>query len=210
MSQNTRIARAIALEAGPNGDQYGADAEITGKSTPKRATRDRNGAARARPVVKSTASEGLANSGDRDDVSIGPLADYIGFHLRLAQDASFRGIAQRFARRNLKPGHFAALLVIHNNPSVSQSALGRAISRDKSTITPLLQGLERLGYITRRAQKSDGRGIELNLTPAGEVTLRLLLAHAKEHELRLDDILGDNKTNFLEMLKRVVQELSWR
>ena len=31
------------------------------------------------------------------------------------------------------------MMVIHNNPGISQVALGRAIARDKSTVTPLIQ-----------------------------------------------------------------------
>src|SRR5215472_8320430 len=91
------------------------------------------------------------------EVRLGPLRAFVAFHLRLAQDASFRSFAKHTGRRNLKPGRFAAMMVIHNNPGISQVALGRAISRDKSTVTPLIQELQRRGLVSRRRSASDRR-----------------------------------------------------
>jgi DNA-binding MarR family transcriptional regulator len=150
---------------------------------------------------------GTERSGGADEPSLGVLDGFIGFHLRLAQDASFRSFAQRSGRRDSKPGRFAAMMVIHNNPGVNQTALGRAIARDKSTVTPLLQGLERQGLIRRRAPANDGRSYELTLTPAGETMLRVLLAQAREHDRKLDEIVGPAKANFVRILKRIAQEL---
>lgn len=145
--------------------------------------------------------------GGQDEPALGVLDGFIGFHLRLAQDASFRSFAQRAGRDDLKPGRFAAMMVIHNNPGINQTALGRAVARDKSTITPLLQGLERQGLVERRAPASDGRSFVLNLTPAGEELVRALLARAREHDRKLDEIVGDRKQEFVRLLKRIAQEL---
>ena len=57
---------------------------------------------------------------------------------------------------DLKPGRFAAMVVIQNNPGINQTALGRAIARDKSTITPLLQGLERQGLVRGGPRRTMG------------------------------------------------------
>ena len=142
------------------------------------------------------------------EVRLGPLRAFVAFHLRLAQDASFRSFARHTGRRNLKPGRFAAMMVIHNNPGISQVALGRAISRDKSTVTPLIQKLQRRGLVTRRRSASDRRSITLELTRAGEATLRDLLVHARAHNRRLDTILGKQKGAFLEQLRKIADELA--
>jgi DNA-binding MarR family transcriptional regulator len=147
-------------------------------------------------------------SGRGDEPALGVLDGFVGFHLRLAQDASFRSFAQRAGRLDLKPGRFAAMMVIHNNPGINQTALGRAIARDKSTITPLLQGLERQGLVARRAPANDGRSFILTLTSAGEEMLRALRAQAQEHDRKLDEIVGDQKEDLIRMLKRIAQELA--
>ena len=49
-------------------------------------------------------------------VRLGPLADFIGFHLRIAQEASFQAFARRAGAVELGPGRFALLMLIGENP----------------------------------------------------------------------------------------------
>ncbi len=141
-------------------------------------------------------------------IRLGALADYIGFHLRMAQDASFRAFARHAGVRDLKPGRFAAMTVISNNPGITQAALGRAIARDKSSVTPLIQELERRGLVSRRRSPADRRSIALSLTATGEETLARLMTHAVEHDRRLDEIVGQQKPEFIGLLKKIADELT--
>jgi len=143
-----------------------------------------------------------------DDVRLGALADWIGFHLRLAQDASFRAFAKHSGHPHMKPGRFAAMMVIHNNPGITQTALGRAISRDKSTVTPLVQELHRHGFVRRRPSTIDRRSITLTLTRAGEAALTDLLVHARAHDRRLDAIVGRRKTALIALLRKITDVLA--
>jgi DNA-binding MarR family transcriptional regulator len=142
------------------------------------------------------------------EVHLGPLRNFIAFHLRLAQDASFRSFAQHAGPRRWGPGNFAAMMVIRQNPGITQVELGRAISRDKSTVTPLIQELQRRGLVSRRRSSSDRRSITLELTRAGEAALDGLLIHARAHNRRLDTILGKQKAAFLEQLRKIADELA--
>ena len=142
------------------------------------------------------------------EIRLGPLRNFIAFHLRLAQDASFRSFVRHAGQRNLKPGRFAAMMMIHTNPGITQVALGRAISRDKSTVTPLIQELQRQGLVRRRRSASDRRSITLELTKPGEAALAGLAVHARAHNRRLDAILGKRKTELLELLGKIVHELA--
>jgi DNA-binding MarR family transcriptional regulator len=157
------------------------------------------------PEMKSAGADRPGGAGD--EPALGVLEGFIGFHLSLAQDASFRSFAQRAGQHDLKPGRFAAMMVIHNNPGINQTALGRAVARDKSTITPLLQGLERQGLVERRAPETDGRSFVLSLTPAGEAMVRQLLERAREHDRKLDEIVGEGKEEFMRLLRRIAHEL---
>lgn len=142
------------------------------------------------------------------EIRLGPLETFIGFNLRLAQDASFQTFAQHAARPHLRPGRFAALMLIKQNPGLTQMDLSRAIARDKSTVTPLVQSLQRDGLVTRRVSKTDRRRVTIRLTEAGETALRILLEHAEEHERKLDAIVGDGKAEFLELLRTIVKQLA--
>ena len=145
---------------------------------------------------------------ERDgEVRLGVLADWLGFHLRLAQDASFRAFAKHSGQPHLKPGRFAAMMVIHNNPGITQTALGRAISRDKSTVTPLIQELHRHGLVRRSPSAVDRRSITLTLTRTGEAALADLLVHARAHDRRLDAIVGKRKAALVTLLRKITDAM---
>ena len=141
-------------------------------------------------------------------VDFGPLDDWIGFHLRLAQNASFQAFARKARGIDLSPGRFATLMLIGRNPGISQTALSRANARDKSSLTPVLEDLERRRLIRRARPKNDRRSYRLMLTPAGERLLKQLTVCAAEHDRNLDRIIGlRDRERFLRILKRLVAEL---
>jgi DNA-binding MarR family transcriptional regulator len=110
--------------------------------------------------------------------------------------------------KGLKTGHFAVLTLIRNNPGISQVALGRAMARDKSTITPLIQSMEQEGLILREKSQHDRRSVALQLTPEGKERLLELMIHAREHDRKLDEIVGERKAEFLDTLKRIADQLT--
>jgi DNA-binding MarR family transcriptional regulator len=159
----------------------------------------------ARRAKSRTADEALQAGGD---VAIGVLDDLLGFHLRQAHDASFRAFARHSGDPRLKPGRFAAMMVIHNNPGITQVALSRAIARDKSSITPLIQELQRLGLVIRKPSPRDRRSTTLRLTAAGERVLADLLDHAEAHDRELDAVVGAQKRELIGLLRRITEALS--
>jgi DNA-binding MarR family transcriptional regulator len=140
-------------------------------------------------------------------VKLGGLQNFIGFNLRIAQDASFRVFARRSGQKSIRPGRFAALMVLRDNPNITQSALGRAIARDKSTITPLLQDLQQRGLVKRMRSTVDRRSVTLTLTAAGERALQELMIHAREHDRKLDAIAGPAKAEFVAILRKIADQL---
>jgi DNA-binding MarR family transcriptional regulator len=160
------------------------------------------------PSTKRKASRAAAPQEKADGVRLGVLDSYIGFHLRMAQDASFRAFARQAGMRDLKPGRFAAMTVIANNPGITQAELGRAIARDKSSVTPLIQELERRGLVKRQRSASDRRSVALTLTATGAETLGRLNARAIEHDRQLDAIVGRHKTEFIGLLKKIADALA--
>ena len=146
--------------------------------------------------------------GGPDAVRLGLLENTLGFHLRLAQEASFAAFARRAGTEGLKPGHFATLVVIHENAGLSQTALGAAVGRDKSTLTPRLAELEARGLIRRDRAAADRRSYALSLTPAGEEALAVLTAHAAAHDRSLDRLVGaENRSAFCQALRRLTAGL---
>lgn len=142
------------------------------------------------------------------EIDLGPLGGFVGFNLRLAQETSFEVFARHAAAGHLKPGRFASLMIIRQNPGLSQMELARAIARDKSSVTPLIRGLWEGGLVERRPSATDRRSVTLWLTPAGGKALQSLLAHARRHERALDRLVGAaNKVAFVAVLRKITNEL---
>jgi len=142
------------------------------------------------------------------DVRLGPLATWIGFNLRMAQEATFQAFSRRSQEVGETPGRFAALMLISRNPGISQTELSNAAGRDKSSLTPLVEDLVRRGLVERKRVTSDRRTYRLTLTPAGKKTLTLLTRCARQHERNLDRVIGmRNRKRFLALLKKIAAEI---
>src|SRR5262244_3438786 len=124
-----------------------------------------------RRVRQEAGNRDGGRNGGADAIDYGPLAQWIGFNLRMAQDASFHAFSRLSKKIGIKPGRFATLTLIGNNPGISQTALSRANGRDKSTLTPLLADMARRGLVRRARTRNDRRTYRLSLTKAGEALL---------------------------------------
>ena len=183
---------------------------------PRTAPSERRGAA-LQPLPQATASAARPRPGSRarDDlpaapgeVRLGPLGDEIGYNLRVAQAMSFQAFSALVGDTGLRPGRYALLQLINDNPGISQTTLSHAAGRDKSTLTPLLADLERRGLVVRTPDPADGRGRKLILTKAGEEKRAMLAECAKTHDAKLDGILGPHrKRQLLEILRVLIRDL---
>jgi DNA-binding MarR family transcriptional regulator len=144
------------------------------------------------------------SAGGKAVVRFGRLAGWVGFNLRMAQESAFEAFSHLSREIGESPGRFATLTLIAENPGISQSTLGRAAGRDKSSMTPVLDDLVRRGLVSRARAAEDRRTYRLNLTAAGAKTLARLTACARRHEQNLDRIIGlRERARFLRTLKRV-------
>ncbi len=141
-------------------------------------------------------------------LNYGPLAYWVGFNLRMAQESSFQAFSRRSQEIGESPGRFATLTLIARNPGISQTALSHANGRDKSSLTPVVEDLVRRGLVERKRMRADRRIYRLNLTAAGKKTLTQLMHCARRHERNLDAIIGPrDRKRFIQILKRIAAEL---
>src|SRR3954447_15329472 len=161
------------------------------------------------PSARNEPGEHARSAADATQIDYGPLRDWLGFNLRLAQAASFQAFSRRSKDIGLRPGRFAALTLIAHNPGISQTALSRANGRDKSTLTPLIADLVRRRLVRRVRTRKDRRSYGLTLTQAGEKMLAQLTTCARQHENDLDRIVGKReRKQFLETLQKISDTMS--
>lgn len=141
-------------------------------------------------------------------IDFGPLATWIGFNLRMAQESTFQAFSHLSKEVGESPGRFATLTIIARNPGISQTELSQASGRDKSSITPVIEDLVRRGLVERKRMRSDRRAWRLTLTSSGKRTLATLMRCARTHERNLDRIIGRNdRARFLVILKKLAAEI---
>jgi DNA-binding MarR family transcriptional regulator len=143
-----------------------------------------------------------------ESMNFGPLATWVGFNLRMAQESAFQAFSRRSQEIGESPGRFATLTLIARNPGISQTELSQAAGRDKSSLTPVVEDLVRRGLVERKRMDSDRRTYRLNLTAAGKKTLTQLTRCARRHERNLDGIIGQrDRKRFIQILKRIAAEI---
>lgn len=118
-------------------------------------------------------------------LAFGVLPDLVGYHLRIAQIATFRDFADSLGEYDITPSLFGTLVVIEANHGLKQSELARAIQLDRSTVVTVIDKLERRGLVARRRAASDRRSNALELTPRGARLLAELKTRVDSHEARL-------------------------
>jgi DNA-binding MarR family transcriptional regulator len=143
-----------------------------------------------------------------DAMNYGPLAHWVGFNLRTAQEAAFQAFSRRSQEIGESPGRFATLTLIARNPGISQTELSLAAGRDKSSLTPVVEDLVRRGLLERKRMHEDRRTYRLHVTRAGKKTLVQLTRCARRHERNLDGIIGlRDRKRFIQILKRISAEI---
>lgn len=163
-----------------------------------------NGAAKPRGG-KNVAKNGEAVAAS---MNFGPLAYWVGFNLRMAQESAFQAFSRRSQEIGESPGRFATLTLIGRNPGISQTELSQAAGRDKSSLTPVVEDLVGRGLVERKRTDADRRAYRLNLTSAGKKTLTQLTRCARRHERILDGIIGlRDRKRFIQILKKIVAEI---
>jgi DNA-binding MarR family transcriptional regulator len=133
-----------------------------------------------------------------------PLTGYVGYALRRAQGVIFADFNDTLAELGLRPGQFAVLTLIRQNPGASQSSVSAALGVQKANFVATIADLEKRGYVARRRSATDGRSYALELTPRG----RRLLERAAElqslHEARVTARLGARgREQLLELLGKL-------
>ena len=73
---------------------------------------------------------------------------------------------------------YLVMLVLWQGDGVTVSELGRRLTLDSGTLTPLLKRLETAGLLARRRDAADERRVRLHLTPAGNALKRRAAALA--------------------------------
>ena len=115
--------------------------------------------------------------------------------------------AERIAPLKLKPYHSGILSILGRNPGITQQALCDLLGMFPSRLVGLLDDLEKLKLMDRRATPADRRTDALHLTKAGRDTLTTIGKLARQHQDDLCAALNEKERRLLGgLLSRIVAQ----
>ena len=157
----------------------------------------RQGSARRSEAAESARSE-------RAPVLLGRLEHLLGYTLRRAQVRVFQDFEAEMQELGLTPGQLGTLLLIEANRGLSQSELGTALGIDRSSVVPLIDRLQRRGWVRRAARASDRRAHALELSASGAALLARLTPRLEAHEARIaSSLTAAERKSLFDLLARI-------
>jgi DNA-binding MarR family transcriptional regulator len=119
--------------------------------------------------------------------------------------------ADKFAARleplKLTPAHAGILRAIHHVQGISQQALAKHLGMFPSRVVFVLDELQRLGLVERRASAKDRRTYALHLTAGGKARLEAVGRVAREHQEALCAALNPGERETLaSLLLRIAEQ----
>lgn len=138
-----------------------------------------------------------AKSGSSEVIETTDLKRSLGFSLRRAQLSAYKDYGRFMDVLNLRPAQFAVLVLIRENPGLSQSTIGQILGIQRANFVSLLDELENRGWVERRSSQRDRRSFALHLTKQGETFMKRANAAHLEFEKVMSQRLGEHATKLL-------------
>ncbi len=134
-------------------------------------------------------------------VDFSTLNGLIGFQVRQAQLLIFNHFRKTVGKMGITPGQAGILILIRNNPAISQAALARAIGVERATLGQIITDMEAKSWVERHPSHSDKRSYALTLSPSGMTFLEKILEQIITHEQDVTARLGTKEQrDFLRLL----------
>jgi len=117
----------------------------------------------------------------------------INYLLTMAQHAVFVQTSEKLARYDITPGQYGVLGYLWENGDAAPKDLATALALENSTVSGVLDRMQKKGLIDRRIDEEDRRSVRIALTPKGVALKKDVLKAIEEIN---DAVLGafDNET----------------
>jgi len=130
-------------------------------------------------------------------VDVGVLKRSLGFSLRRAQLSAYKDYGRFMEALNVRPAQFAVLVLVRENPGLTQTAISLKLGIQRANFVSLLDELEKRGWVERRSSQKDRRSFALHLTKLGDALLKQAIATHSELETDMAQRLGKEDTKLL-------------
>jgi DNA-binding MarR family transcriptional regulator len=134
----------------------------------------------------------------------GVLDDLLGYQIRKAQTRLFAHFQSRLEQLRITPGQFGLLILIAENPGITQVALARAVGIERATLGEFIDRFEGERLVERRMLIGDRRSYALHLTKKGEAFVNDAVPKVQAHEAEFTDHLtATERATLLRLLTKL-------
>jgi DNA-binding MarR family transcriptional regulator len=132
------------------------------------------------------------------------LRQFIGYNMKRAYLTIDADMRPTIANLGLRPATFSALAIIVDNPDITQSALGLALSIERSGVVLIVDELEAADLISRNKVEGDRRSYALRTTLAGRRLWAEAQRRVQDHDNRvLARLSAEDRALLKDLLNRI-------
>lgn len=132
------------------------------------------------------------------------LDGLVGYRLKRAYLRVLADFRDTLAGDALSPRTFSVLVLVSEQPGISQSDVARALGIERSGVVALVDELAGRGLVRRVPRPDDRRTHALQPTPAGRRLCTRAVDAVQAHETRVLAVLsGEERAALLGMLRRI-------
>ncbi|WP_229750849.1 MarR family winged helix-turn-helix transcriptional regulator [Undibacterium terreum] len=129
------------------------------------------------------------------------LNQLVGYAVRRAQLTIYEDFARALAAEDITPQRFSSLVIIENNPGISQTRLAEVMGIARSGVVAIIDGFEKNGLVERQAAE-DRRSYNLHLTKLGHKEIKRYKKIVEAHDEQVSHKLNSTEKQELRRLLR--------
>lgn len=143
---------------------------------------------------------GQENEDAMGSVTLGLLSELLDYRIRSAQLFTFERFRHLATHLGITSGQAGALVLIANNPGISQANLARAMRIERATMGTTISRMIDHGWVDRLQNSGNRRAYALFLSTKGTALMENLLPIMKEHDRLIKSNLTDEEAQTLNSL----------
>lgn len=138
-----------------------------------------------------------------EGVAYDVLDELVGYAVRRAQLSIYEDFGATMESEDITPQRFSALVIVENNPGISQTRLAEVMGIARSGVVAIVDGFEKKGLVERQAS-DDRRSYRLLLTKAGAHQLKRYKQAVTAHDQRISaSLTQDEKEQLCRLLRKL-------
>ncbi|MET3291911.1 UNVERIFIED_CONTAM: DNA-binding MarR family transcriptional regulator [Brevibacillus sp. OAP136] len=127
-----------------------------------------------------------------------------GYLLKMASHAIRRDIEHQLRPHGLTPKQHHALTILTLNPGITHTDLEKPLHIEKASVTSLINGMEKRGWLVRKQHPEDARIKQIFLTEEGIQMHKVSVQAVRQAQVRLNQAFSPEETEILRILLRKV------